>query len=141
MENQISSVYEKIKQNIGKVIVGKDETIDMLIVTMLCGGHVLLEDVPGTGKTTMAKSLAKSLSCNFARVQFTPDLLPADITGLSCKEGEVDNAVFDKYRVPLYKEASFKPYIIAAMMFLARIKDPVAALEALENAEKPRKRF
>ena len=67
--------------------------------------------------------------------------LPADITGLSCKEGEVDNAVFDKYRVPLYKEASFKPYIIAAMIFLARIKDPAAALEDLENAEKPRKRF
>ena len=59
--------------------------------------------------------------------------LPADITGLSCAEGEVDNSVFDRYLVPLYKEASFKPYIIAAMIFLAKVKDPQATLKALEE--------
>ena len=59
--------------------------------------------------------------------------LPADITGLSCPEGEVDNSVFDRYLVPLYKEASFKPYIIAAMIFLAKVKDPQATLKALEE--------
>ena len=59
--------------------------------------------------------------------------LPADITGLSCEEGEVDNSVFDRYRVPLYKQASFKPYIIAAMIFLAKVKDPQATLKALEE--------
>ena len=67
--------------------------------------------------------------------------LPADITGLSCEAGEVDNSVFDRYRVPLYKQASFKPYIIAAMIFLARVKDPVAALRALEQDGKTRALF
>jgi knotted carbamoyltransferase YgeW len=67
--------------------------------------------------------------------------LPADITGLSCPEGEVDNSVFDRYLVPLYKQASYKPYIIAAMIFLSQVKDPVAALRALEAAEGKRKLF
>ena len=67
--------------------------------------------------------------------------LPADITGLSCQEGEVDNAVFDRYIQPLYKEASFKPYIIAAMIFLSKVKDPVSALRALERAGGKRKAF
>ena len=66
--------------------------------------------------------------------------LPADITGVSCKEGEVDASVFDRYLVPLYKQASFKPYIIAAMIMMSKVKDPVAALMALENADS-RKRF
>lgn len=77
----IASLARTLKENINKVIVGKDQQIELILTALLAGGHVLLEDVPGTGKTTMAKSLAKSLSCNFARVQFTPDLLPADITG------------------------------------------------------------
>ena len=64
--------------------------------------------------------------------------LPADITGVSCKEGEVDASVFDRYRDPLYKQASYKPYIIAAMIFLAKFKDPVATLKALESANKAR---
>ena len=62
--------------------------------------------------------------------------LPADITGLSCEEGEVDNSVFDRYLVPLYKQASFKPYIIAAMIFLSKVKDPVSALMDMENGGK-----
>ena len=62
--------------------------------------------------------------------------LPAGITGLSCKEGEVDNSVFDRYIVPLYKEASFKPYIIAAMIFLSKVKDPVNALKDLDAGGK-----
>ena len=83
MVSHISSVYEKIKQNILRVIVGKEETIDMLMVTLLCGGHLLLEDVPGTGKTMLIKSLAASVGCDFKRIQFTPDLLPSDITGIN----------------------------------------------------------
>ena len=67
--------------------------------------------------------------------------LPADITGLSCEMGEVDNSVFDRYRVPLYKQASYKPYIIAAMIFLAKVKDPVNTLMALDAADNLRKRF
>lgn len=83
MAGPISTVYEKIKQNISRVIVGKEETIDMLVVTLLCGGHLLLEDVPGTGKTMLIKSLAASVGCDFKRIQFTPDLLPSDITGIN----------------------------------------------------------
>ena len=62
--------------------------------------------------------------------------LPADITGLSCPEGEVDNSVFDRYLVPLYKEASYKPYIIAAMILMSKVKDPVSALMALDQGSK-----
>lgn len=82
---------DKIKKNIGKVIIGKEEVIDILITSLIAGGHVLLEDVPGTGKTVLAKSLAKSVECEFQRIQFTPDLLPSDVTGLNYynqKEGE-----------------------------------------------------
>ena len=67
--------------------------------------------------------------------------LPADITDVSCKEGEVAASVFDRYRVPLYKQASFKPYIIAAMIFLAKVKDPAKALEELEARGMERKKF
>ena len=78
---QISKLAEKLRENVSCVIVGKEEQIELILTAMLCGGHVLLEDVPGTGKTTMAKALSKSLSCNFSRIQFTPDLLPSDVTG------------------------------------------------------------
>ena len=67
--------------------------------------------------------------------------LPADITGLSCPEGEVDRSVFDRYLVPLYKQASFKPYIIAAMIFMAQVKDPVKALMELDETKDTRKKF
>lgn len=82
---------QKIKENISKVIIGKDETIHLLLTALLADGHVLLEDVPGTGKTKVAKSLAASLDADFSRIQFTPDLLPGDITGLTIydqKKGE-----------------------------------------------------
>ncbi|MBQ7588708.1 MAG: MoxR family ATPase [Lachnospiraceae bacterium] len=72
-----------LKQNIEKRIVGKSETVDRLITALLCGGHVLIEDVPGVGKTTLAKSLSDSLALSFARIQCTPDTMPSDITGLS----------------------------------------------------------
>ena len=90
----------------------------------------------------------KDWACTEEMMKLTKDgkalylhCLPADITGLSCEAGEVDNSVFDRYRVPLYKQASFKPYIIAAMIFLARVKDPVAALRALEQDGKTRALF
>lgn len=72
----------KIKENIGKVIVGKGDSVDKIIVAFICSGHVLIEDVPGLGKTKLAKSLSSSMNCNFKRIQFTPDLLPSDLTGI-----------------------------------------------------------
>lgn len=78
----ISENASKIKENIAKVIVGKDEVINLLLTALLADGHVLIEDMPGTGKTKLAKALAASLDADFNRIQFTPDLLPADITGL-----------------------------------------------------------
>lgn len=78
---QIAILAQKIKQNVQQVIIGKEHEIDLVLAAMVCGGHVLLEDVPGTGKTTLAKALAKSMNGAFSRVQFTPDLLPADLTG------------------------------------------------------------
>ncbi len=74
---------QELKINIRRRIVGKDEIIDYLIAALLAGGHVLLEDVPGVGKTTLAKALADSLDLSFARIQFTPDTLPSDITGMN----------------------------------------------------------
>ncbi|MCC7451697.1 MAG: MoxR family ATPase [Anaerolineae bacterium] len=79
----IDQVAARIRQNIQQVIVGKDDVIDLVLVAVLCEGHILLEDVPGTGKTTLAKAMAASLGCSFHRIQFTPDLLPSDVTGIN----------------------------------------------------------
>ena len=81
--DQIRSFADAVRANVERVIVGKRETIDTLLVALLCEGHVLLEDVPGVGKTMLARSLAKSLDCSFNRIQFTPDMLPSDVTGVS----------------------------------------------------------
>ena len=83
METEGKIFLEKITENVGKVIVGKEKTIKLMLTAMLADGHILLEDVPGTGKTKLAKSIAKSLNITFSRIQFTPDLLPSDITGIN----------------------------------------------------------
>ena len=80
---EIAALARKVRENVSKVIIGKEEQFDLIFAAMLAGGHVLLQDVPGTGKTVMARSIAASLRCVFSRLQFTPDLLPADITGMS----------------------------------------------------------
>ena len=81
--NQAKEKIELIRENIGKVIVGKDDVIKNVLICLIADGHVLLEDLPGTGKTMLAKSLSLSINSKFSRIQFTPDLLPADIIGLN----------------------------------------------------------
>jgi MoxR-like ATPase len=79
----IRAMADRARRNVERVIVGKSDVIDLILVALLCEGHVLLEDVPGIGKTMLAKSVARTLDCTFRRIQFTPDLLPSDVTGVS----------------------------------------------------------
>lgn len=102
----IQTLTQRLRANIQKVIVGKDDVIDLALVALLCEGHVLIEDVPGTGKTTLAKAIARSLNCTFRRIQFTPDLLPSDVTGVS---------YFDQKK----QEFEFRPGPIFANVLLA----------------------
>lgn len=94
MDMQVTQRFAQLlKQNVGKVIVGKESAIELLMIAVLCRGHVLIEDVPGVGKTTLASALARSLDCSFKRIQFTPDITPSDITGFSIanfKTGELE---------------------------------------------------
>ena len=93
MEFELS---KKIIENISKVMIGKDDALELLLVALLANGHVLLEDVPGVGKTLLTKSLAKSISGSFKRIQFTPDLLPADITGFNVFDQKSGQFKFQK---------------------------------------------
>lgn len=80
---EVTELIQSVRSNLAKVIVGKEQGVDLLLTALLAGGHVLLEDVPGTGKTLLAKVLARSLDCSFKRIQFTPDLLPSDLSGIN----------------------------------------------------------
>nr|WP_309118879.1 MoxR family ATPase [Paenibacillus sp.] len=90
---RLGRTIEAIRRNVGAVVVGKAETVDLLLAALLANGHALLEDVPGTGKTLLAKTLSRSLGCDFKRIQFTPDLLPSDVSGINFynqKSGEFE---------------------------------------------------
>ena len=82
MVSRVSEATARVRENIGRVLVGKDNVVELTLAAVLSGGHVLVEDVPGIGKTTLARALAGSLDCVFKRIQFTPDLMPSDITGI-----------------------------------------------------------
>ena len=82
MANRIQETCNQLIDNVTKVIVGKEKIIQLMFVALLCEGHVLIEDIPGVGKTTLAKAVSKSIGCTFQRIQFTPDLLPSDVTGI-----------------------------------------------------------
>lgn len=93
MIQQPRRIIGALLDNISKVIIGKEEAVEYALIALLCNGHVLIEDVPGVGKTTLASALAKSLACSFRRIQFTPDLMPSDVTGFTLvnfKTGEME---------------------------------------------------
>ncbi|MGN1367284.1 MAG: AAA family ATPase [Aristaeellaceae bacterium] len=114
--------------NIGKVIIGKEEAVEYALIALLCNGHVLIEDVPGVGKTTLASALAKSLACTFRRIQFTPDLMPSDVTGFTLvnfKTGEME-----------YKEgAVMSQVVLADEINRTSPKTQSALLEVMEEQQ------
>lgn len=123
---EIQTFTEKIINNIEKVIIGKRSSVELAVISLLCQGHLLIEDVPGVGKTVLARSLAKSLGCIFSRIQFTPDMLPSDVTGVS-----IYNQVSTQFE--------FRPGPIMAQVVLsdeinrATPKTQAALLEAMEE--------
>ncbi|MBQ3223963.1 MAG: MoxR family ATPase [Clostridia bacterium] len=94
-QEHVAQLAKKVSESISKVIVGKESTLELMLCALIAKGHVLLEDVPGTGKTMTAKALAKSLSCSYTRIQFTPDLLPGDVTGISVYNAQEGRFVFN----------------------------------------------
>src|SRR3982074_1835126 len=90
----VTRVAEAFMSNVSRAIVNKEEEVRLCLVTLLCEGHLLIEDVPGVGKTMLAKSLARSLDCTFRRIQFTPDLLPSDVPGVRAFQQELSEFEF-----------------------------------------------
>ncbi len=125
---QVQALAERLINNLEKVIVGKRETVEEAVVGLLCRGHLLIDDVPGVGKTMLARSLAKSIGCDFSRIQFTPDMLPSDVTGIS---------IFNQ----VSREFEFKPgpifsnIILADEINRATPKTQSALLEAMEERQ------
>ncbi len=79
----VRTLADRVIGNVNKVIIGKHDVVELTLLALLCQGHILIEDVPGTGKTILARAVAKSIGCTFRRIQFTPDMLPSDVTGVS----------------------------------------------------------
>ena len=119
---------QKLKKNIQKVFVGNETAIELLIESVLCNGHVLLEDVPGTGKTLLAKSLAKSMGGQFTRIQCTPDVLPSDITGIEYFNPKSND--FEKRLGPVYTNI-----LLADEINRALPRTQSSLLEAMEERQ------
>lgn len=124
----VQDVSDRLISNIEKVIVGKRETVELAVITLLCQGHLLIEDVPGVGKTMLARSVSRSIGCTFSRIQFTPDMLPSDVTGVS---------IFNQ----VSREFEYRPGPIMAQIVLsdeinrATPKTQAALLEAMEERQ------
>ncbi len=119
---------ERIIQNLEKVIVGKRKSLDLIVIGLLCQGHILIEDVPGVGKTMLARSLARSLDCTFNRIQFTPDMLPSDVTGVSIYNQQTK--VFEFRPGPVIGQI-----VLADEINRATPKTQASLLEAMEERQ------
>lgn len=126
--NSVYFAYEKLKRNIEKAVVGKGDVVDLAIITLFCGGHLLIDDVPGTGKTLLAKTLAASIDCSFKRIQFTPDLLPADLTGVNYFD--MKNSAFEFIPGPV-----FTNILLADEINRATPKTQAGLLECMEERQ------
>ena len=124
----IAEAAARIRANIQKVIVGKDDVIDLALVAVLCEGHILIEDVPGIGKTTLAKALAASLGLSFRRIQFTPDLLPSDVTGVNIFNQKMQE--FDFRPGPIFANV-----VLADEINRATPRTQSAMLEAMQEQQ------
>lgn len=126
--NSVAQLHNRLKDNLEKVIIGKEAVLDKVILALLCGGHLLIEDVPGTGKTMMAKSMAISLNARFSRIQFTPDMLPADVTGVSIFNQKTTQ--FEFHPGPIVAN-----FVLADEINRATPKTQSALLEAMEEKQ------
>ena len=124
----IRATAERMQASIERVIVGKSEVVRLALVALLCEGHILLEDVPGTGKTTLARAIARSLGCSFRRIQFTPDLMPADITGINFYNQKLGEFAFREG--PLVAQV-----VLADEINRATPRTQAALLEAMEERQ------
>jgi len=126
MSLNVQGMARRLLDNVGIVIVGKEAEIELCIIALLCRGHLLIEDVPGTGKTMLAKALAASTGCTFERVQFTPDLLPSDVVGVSVYNPQAQT--FEFRRGPVFTQV-----LLADEINRATPKTQSALLEAMEE--------
>jgi MoxR-like ATPase len=124
----VREVYERLRGSVGRVVVGKDRVIDLCLISLLAGGHVLLTDVPGVGKTTLARAISSSIAADFSRIQFTPDLLPSDITGTSIYDPR--EAQFRWLPGPV-----FAPVLLADEINRATPRTQSALLEAMAEGQ------
>jgi MoxR-like ATPase len=126
--DEVSRVSEPVLANVARAIVHKEDEVRLCLVTLLCQGHLLIEDVPGVGKTMLAKALARSLDCSFRRIQFTPDLLPSDVTGVQAFNQKV--AEFEFRPGPVFAQI-----LLADEINRATPKTQAALLEAMEERQ------
>ncbi len=124
----VKAFGESLFENLEKVVIGKHSALELVVIGLLCQGHVLIEDVPGVGKTVMARSMAKSLGCAFNRLQFTPDMLPSDVTGVSIFNQE--NRKFEFRPGPIFGQV-----ILADEINRATPKTQAALLEAMDERQ------